>query len=63
MAPLMNDRRNAKIRSAMTIRGLLEKWAQSQPNAVAFKYFEDGAWRTRSYAAALEGVRAVAEGR
>ena len=46
----------------MTIRGLLEKWAQSQPDAVAFKYFEDGAWRTRSYAAALEGVRAVAEG-
>ena len=46
----------------MTIRGLFEKWAQSSPDATAFKYNEDGAWVTRSYGAALEGVRAVAEG-
>ena len=58
----MNVRRNAKIHDEMTIRGLLEKWARLQPDAVAFKYFENDAWRTRSYAAALEGVRAVAEG-
>ena len=46
----------------MTIRGLFEKWARSKPDAVAFKYNEEGAWKTRSYGAALEGVRAVAEG-
>ena len=58
----MNASRNAKIYAEMTIRGLLEKWARSQPDATAFKYFENNAWRTRSYAATLKGVRAVAEG-
>ena len=58
----MYVRRNAKIHDEMTIRGLLEKWAKLQPDATALRYFENDAWRTRSYAATLEGVRAVAEG-
>ncbi len=46
----------------MTIRGMIEKWAKEMPNAPLFKYNEDKAWKTRSYAEALKGVREVAEG-
>ena len=45
-----------------TIRGLLEKWAAELPNAAAFKYCENKAWKTISYSEALKGVREVAEG-
>ena len=62
MAPIANAHRKNKTHVEMTIRGLLEKWTRTQPDAVLFKYFENDAWQTRSYAAALEGVRAVAEG-
>ena len=46
----------------MTIRGLLEKWAKAQPNAIALRYSEDKTWKTRSYAETLKGVREIAEG-
>ena len=46
----------------MTIRGLLEKWAKAQPQAVAFKYCENKVWTTRSYGDVLKNVREVAEG-
>ena len=46
----------------MTIRGLIEKWADARPNGKLFTYHEDNAWKTRSYAASLKGVREIAEG-
>ena len=46
----------------MTIRTLIEKWAAELPGAPLFRYHENGAWKTRSYAEALKGVREVAEG-
>ena len=46
----------------MTIRGLIEKWADIRPNGTLFAYHEDNAWKTRSYAASLKGVREIAEG-
>jgi len=46
----------------MTIRGLLEKWASAQPDAVAVKYCDQKVWKTKSYAEMLKGVREVAEG-
>jgi len=46
----------------MTIRGLLEKWADARPSSLLFTYFEDKAWKTRTYAQGLQGVREIAEG-
>ena len=46
----------------MTIRGLIEKWAKARPNAKLFTYNDGKAWKTRSYAASLKGVREIAEG-
>ena len=47
---------------AMTIRGLLEKWAGEQPDLEALRYCEDKVWKSRSYGEMLRGVREVAEG-
>ncbi len=46
----------------MTIRGLLEKWANERPKSVAFKYCENKVWKTRSYGEVLQRVREIAEG-
>ena len=45
----------------MTIRSCLEKFARETPEASALRYFENHAWRTRTWAAFREGVRAVAQ--
>ena len=46
----------------MTIRGLLEKWAASNPGLAATKHCENKVWITRTYGEMLKGVREVAEG-
>ena len=46
----------------MTIRSLLEKAAHDAPDSVALVYKRDGAWRRRTYAEFLEGVKSAAEG-
>ncbi len=45
----------------MTIRSYLEKFAKETPQAVALEYFHAKEWHTRTWAAFLAGVRAVAE--
>lgn len=59
---LMNNPINGKITKVMTIRGLLEKWAEKQPNAVATKACENNVWVSRTYGEMLKGIREVAEG-
>jgi len=46
----------------MTIRGLLEKWAASDPGHEATRHCENKTWVSRSYAEMLKSVREVAEG-
>jgi len=46
----------------MTIRGLLEKWAETNPGLVATRHCEDKVWKSRTYGEMLRGVREVAEG-
>ncbi|MBO5751028.1 MAG: AMP-binding protein [Kiritimatiellae bacterium] len=46
----------------MTVRNLIEKWANEIPESVALKYCDNETWKTRSYAETLRGVREVAEG-
>ena len=46
----------------MTIRGLLEKWATSNPGLEATRHCANKTWVSRSYGEMLRGVREVAEG-
>ena len=46
----------------MTVRGLLEGWAERRPNAAVLRFCENGVWKTRSFSETLKGVREVAEG-
>ena len=46
----------------MTIRGLLERSAANRPDAIAFTWCEDKAWKNRTWAEHLKGVREIAEG-
>ena len=46
----------------MTIRGLLERMADRQPDAKFLVYCEDKVWKTRTYGETLKRVREVAEG-
>ena len=46
----------------MTIRGLLERCAESVPDNVALKWCENKAWRSRQWRDFLRGAREVAEG-
>ena len=46
----------------MTIRGLLEKWAKTNPGLTAQKFCVDKVWQSRSYGEMLTGVREIAEG-